>query len=425
VKTSVSLKGKWERQLAIEVPIDRLEAEFSQAYRKYQQRLELPGFRKGKVPLKTVVARYGESIRNTVIGDLLPTVLEEATREAGLVPASPPRLTKLDHEPGQPLNLTVDLDIWPEMEVQHYDQLKATRLVHQVADEEIGRQLEELRQRHATERDVDQPLARGNVLIADLQRLDQGDLPIIGERYEERYFLIGTEGAPGVPFEEQLLGIRAGEQRRVRFVREADAENPEQAGKEERFSVTVRQVRERQLPELDDEFAKDLGGRFQSLEELRQQLARQLQQNWEYIARQRLRSELLNGLIEKNPFELPAGMVDNYLESLHREEERRQRRAPEPEPEHEPEHEHSQEERQMAVRRLKSAILVEGVRKQAGIEVSEEQFGAYLQKRAEEVGAKLEDLQRSPRLGELRKELEEDEVFAFLLARAQVEEQAV
>jgi len=413
VKTNVVEKGKWERELEVEVSAERIETELMRACRNYQKRLEVPGFRKGKVPLRIIRARYGDSIRGEMISDLLPTLLEEATREAGLVPAASPRISKLEHEPGRELTFTATLDIWPEIEVEHYEKLEVTKMVHEVTEEEIEEQLKELQNRHATERSVARPLEQGDVLIADLQQLDDSGLPIIGEKFEERYFIIGEEDAPSPGFEEALIGIRGGEERAVRFAYREDLRNQELAGRQEYFRVKAREVRERSLPALDDEFAKDLGEQFQSLEQLRQHVAEQLRQRWEQISRQGLRTALIEELIKKNPFDLPGSMVDSYLESLHREEEQ------------DHEHEHTEEERRAAVRRLKSYLLIEGVRKQAGIEVSDEEFEEYLARRAEEMGVKLEDLKRSPRLGDLRRELEENEIFDLLIERAKIKEETV
>jgi len=127
VKTNVVEKGKWGRELEVEVPAERIEKELASAYKHFQKRLELPGFRKGKVPLRLIKTRYADAIRSDVINDILPTLVEEATRETGLVPAAPPKISKLDHEPGQELTFTATLDIWPEIEVEHYEGFEVTK----------------------------------------------------------------------------------------------------------------------------------------------------------------------------------------------------------------------------------------------------------------------------------------------------------
>jgi trigger factor len=315
------------------------------------------------------------------------------------------------------------------VQVESYEQLKAARLVHTVSDEEIDRQLKDLQERHATEEQVDRPLEKGDVLIADLQRLDEAGTPIIGERYEERYFVIGNENAPSPEFEEALVGITAGEERQVHFSYREDLPDQDMAGKQEHFGVQARQVRQRVLPPLDDDFAKKVGESFQSLADLKQHLSQQLQRQWEYLARQRLRSDLINDLILKNPFDLPESLVANYLESLHRREQGHQHQhhghEHDHDHEHEHDHEHNEEERGFAVRRLKTFLLIEALRKQTSVEVSDEEFETFIQQRAAEHNLDPEALKRSPRLDDLRQELLEDKIFDFLAQRAEFEEQVV
>ena len=245
VKTNVVEKGKWERELEVEVPAERIDGEVNKAYKKYQKSIQVPGFRKGKVPLKIIKSRYGASIRGDVISDLLPRLVEEATRESGLTPAAPPTIQKLDHNPGESLTFTASLDIWPEAQVENVDGLKATKMVHEVSDDEVEQQLQELQNQHATETSGSGPLEKENVLIADLQKLDTTGVPIVGEKYEERYFVIGSENAPSPEFEEALVGISVGEQRRVKFSYRDDFPNEELAGKEE-FSRSRRNKFERE-----------------------------------------------------------------------------------------------------------------------------------------------------------------------------------
>ena len=413
MKTQVTEKGQWARELAVEVEATRIDDAVNKALRRYQKRLEIPGFRKGKVPLRTVEARFGSSIRAEVLGDILPSLLEEAAREAGLRPAAPPKISQLDHEPGGNLTFTAELDVWPEIKAEHYENLAATRMVHDVADEEIDDQLEELRRHHATEQAVERPLANGDVLVADLQRLDDSGLPVIGDKYEKRHILIGDENALSPEFEEALVGLSTGEERKVRFAYRDDLPNEQLAGQTAHFAVTAHEVRERTLPELDDEFAKDLGEQFQTLDALRQHLSGQIRQRWEYMAQQRLRSELVSQLIEKNDFELPASMVDNYLDSLEREHADQDRDR---------DHTHSDEERTQATRQLKSYMLLDSVRQQAGVEVTDEEFAQFAGERAALAGVQPPDLQDAEGL---RRELENQKVFELLIAKADIKEEKV
>ena len=421
LKTSVVEKGKWERELEVEVPADRLEPEVKKALKSYQKHLEIPGFRKGRVPLNEVKRRYGDAIRGNVINDLLPVLLEEAAKETGLVPAAPPRIDKLDYEPGTPLTFTATLDIWPEIEVDNYEGLQATKLIHEVTEEEIDKQLLDIQNGQATEQLVERALDKGDVLIADLQRLDEGGLPVVGDRFEERYFLIGSEESASPEFEEAVLGISAGEERRVRFSYRKDLPNEQLAGKAEHFSVTAKEVRERQVPELDDEFAKDLGEQFADLAGLREHILKQLSRQWESVSQQKLRSDLTAELIKQNPFELPESMLQNYMRTLRRERENQQHHH------HDEEGgpDFSDEERTTAIRQLKGYLLIEAVAKKAAVEVSDEEFDEHLRQRAEGMGLEPEKLKRSAKIDDLRKEVRDSRVFEMLSERAKFSDEAV
>ena len=194
--------------------------------------------------------------------------------------------------------------------------------------------------------------------------------------------------------------------------------NEELAGKTEYFDVSAREVRERALPELDDEFAKDVGEPFATLEDLRTHISGQIQERWGYMAEQRLRSELIAQLIEKNEFDLPESMVDNYIQSVKREQQSDDEDRDENEGQ-------DQEEREQAIRRLKTFLLVEGVRKKADISVSEEELNTFAAERAEQSGVKLDELKRSGRIDDLRREFEEKKVFDLLGEKANIKEEKV
>ena len=441
MQTNLIETGKWERDLEVEIPAERMAKEMSSALRTHQKRLEIPGFRKGKVPLNLIEKRYGAAIRSGVIEDLLPRLLQEATQEAGLNPAGTPRITKLDHEPGEALSFTASLDIWPEVELDNTDGLELSRVVHEITDDELDEQLTELRNRQATEKSVERALEKGDVLIADLQRLDDKGEPVEGDRFEERYFHVGNAEAPSPEFEESLVGIEAGEERTIDFTYRDDLPNEELAGKEEHFLVTAREVRDRTLPELDDEFAKDVGEQFENLDQLKDHIRQQMTQRWEFMARQQMRGEIMDGLLERHEIEFPEGLINNYLESLRQEREAQGQGQDHDhdhdDHDHDHDHDHddhdhdhdaskfTDEERQSGERRLKSYLLMEALRSKLTVEVTDEEFDTYLEGRATEMGLSADDLKRSPRVNDLRRDLEEDKIFEQLQTTANITEKKV
>ena len=418
VRTNVIEKGQWERELEVEVPAERIDSEVATAFRRYRKRLEIPGFRKGKVPMKVIESRYGPSIRHEVVSRMLPDLVQEAAQSADIVPASTPTITLSDHEAGKPLTFKATMDIWPQIDVGNYERLAVSRMTHEVNDEEVDRELEKLRERNATEMSVERALERGDVLVADLQGLNEDGVALIGDRYEERYFLIGSDDAPSPEFEEALIGIGPGEERRVDFSYREDLPNKELAGQKRSFNVTVREIRERTLPELDDEFAKDLGDQFDSLEGLRDFLRRQLQETWDSLARRKERSDLVDGLIRGNPFDLPDRLVESYIERV-KEERDADRDGDEDPPEI------TGEERTSVIRSLKTSLLLDGLRKKLNLEVSEEETTEFFERRAQQLGFQAADLKRSPRAEDIRRELENEKIFEYLGERAEISEESV
>ena len=418
VRTNVIEKGQWERELEVEVPAERIDSEVATAFRRYRKRLEIPGFRKGKVPMKVIESRYGPSIRHEVVSRMLPDLVQEAAQSADIVPASTPTITLSDHEPGKPLTFKATMEIWPQIDVENYERLAVSRMTHEVSDEEVGRELEKLRERNATEMSVERPLEKGDVLVADLQGLNEDGVALIGDRYEERYFLIGSDDAPSPEFEEALIGIGPGEERRVDFSYREDLPNKELAGQKRSFNVTVREIRERTLPVLDDEFAKDLGDQFDSLEGLRQYLRRQLQETWDSLARRKERSDLVDGLIRGNPFDLPDRLVESYIERL------KEERSADGDGDEDPP-EITGEERTSVIRSLKTSLLLDGLRKKLNLDVSEEETTEFFERRAQQLGFQAADLKRSPRADDIRRELENEKIFEYLGERAEISEESV
>ena len=418
VRTNLIEKGQWERELEVEVPAERIDSEVATACRTYRKRLEIPGFRKGKVPMRVIESRYGASIRQDVVTRMLPDLVQEAAQAADIVPASTPTITLKEHGPGKPLAFTATMDIWPQIDVENFEGLSVTRMTHEVGDEEVGAELEKLRERNATEMSVERALEKGDVLVADLQGVTEEGVALVGDRYEERYFLIGSDDAPSPEFEEALLGIRPGEERRVDFSYREDLANKELAGQKRSFNVTAREIRERTLPELDDEFAKDLGDQFDNLEALRQYLRLQLQETWNSLARRKEQSDLIDGLIRGNPFDLPDRLIESYIERMKEEREG----------EHDHDEEHPEitgEERTGVIRSLKTSLLLDGLRKKLKLQVAQEEEAGFFEKRAQQLGYKAADLKRSPRADDIKRELENQKIFEYLGEHAEIREEPV
>jgi len=419
-KVNVTEGEDGKRTLEVEVPAATVEARLNAAYANYGKTLHLPGFRKGKIPLGIVKSRFGKAIEEEVLNDLIPEAYDQAWRTSGIEPISQPVIDEIVHAAGEPLRFKASLEVKPEIEVRNYTGLRATRPVYPVREEDLQRQIRLLRERSAEDRSVDRPAQLGDFLVADLQELDASGVPILGRRYEDRTLLIGGERTFSHDFDNQMIGVVKGEERRVRFTYNRDLSESDVAGKEAAFAVTVKDIRERILPALDDEFARDHGA--EDLKTLEDRVREGLKAQADYVARRRLETGILSTLMRENPFDPPEAMVENALNAIVEDYKK----------EHEG-HDHPvdeawirEESRDTALYQIRTRMLLEAVAKKEGLSVADEEVDAQIRRMAEAGRQSFETakraLQRNRQMDPIRRNLLSDKALQLLIDRAQIDE---
>ena len=419
-KVNVSEGEGGRRTLEVEVPAATVEARLQAAYANYSKTLNLPGFRKGKIPLSIVKSRFGKVIEGEVLNDLIPEVYDQAWRTSGIAPISQPVIDDVAYASGEPLRFKASLEVKPDIEVRNYTGLRATRPVYPARDGDVERQVRTLRERSAEDHSVERPVQLGDLVVADLQELDASGVPILGRRYENRTLLIGGERTFSHDFDNQMLGVAKGEERRVRFTYNRDLQDAELAGKEMLFSVAVKDVRERVLPALDDEFAKDHGA--ETLQALQERIREGLKAQADYVARRRLETSLLSALIQENPIDPPEAMVENTLDAIVEDYKK----------EHEG-HDHAIDEdqvreqsRDLAAYQVRTHLLLEAVAQKEGVAVSDEEVDERIRRMAEANQQSFETvkrlLQRNRQVDRIRQDLVTEKTLQFLIDRAQIDE---
>ena len=406
--------------MEVEVPAATVEARLQAAYLNYSKTLNLPGFRKGKIPLNIVKSRFGKAIEGEVLNDLIPEAYDQAWRTSGIEPVSQPVIDDVAYTSGESLRFKASLEVKPEIEARNYTGLRVTRPAYPVRDSHVERHIRGLREQSAEDRSVERPAQLGDLLVADLQELDASGVPILGRRVEDRTIFIGGERTFSHDFDNQMIGVAKGEERRVRFTYNRDLQDPDLAGREMAFSMTVKDVRERILPALDDEFAKDHGAEtFKALED---RIREGLQAQADYVARRRIETNLLSALIQENPFDPPEAMVENALNAMVEDYKK----------EHEG-HDHPIDEahvreqgRDLAVYQVRTHLLIEAVAQKEGIAVTDEEMDERIRQIAEAGRQGLEAvkraLQRNQQLDRIRRDLVAEKTIQFLIDRAQIEE---
>ncbi len=414
------------RRLEVEVDASEVGKAFERGYRALARQARVRGFRPGKAPRSVLEKLYGASLAEEIEHNLVAGTLEDAIRDSGLEPVAEPRVESDAPTPGEGFRYAVRIELKPEISLPDLDGLPARKPAVNVGDDEVDEELEDLRQRNAplVEEPEETPAAEGHTLSIDFVGRIDGQ-PFEGGSGQGMNVEIGAGGfLPG--FEEQLVGARAGEDRELRVRFPDDYGKAELAGKEAVFAVHVVDVKRRQVPELDDEFAKDMGD-FDSLAALRERVLGDLTASREATAKRELRRTLMDALIERAPFDVPAGLVERQLESQLAAARGRLGGAGLPEETLRSQVERWREDwRPAAEREVREMLLLEAVARQQEIEVDDAAVELKLSEMAGEQGVDPQRLEQAYGGDALRRmlraQLVDDRALDFLVGKAKVEE---
>jgi trigger factor len=295
-----------KREYTITVPAGDLEQEITRRLGEIGRQVRLPGFRPGKVPMQILRTRFGPSVRGEVLQSTLQASSAEAISERQLRPALPPKVDILSADEGADLEYKMAVEVLPEIPEPSFADLGIERLVVEVPDEEVDQAIERIAEQQRKSEAVERPAETGDILLVDTEgRI--GDQEIPGAGGKDRQIVLGAGSSiPG--FEDQLVGVAAGEHRKVTVTFPADYTVADLAGKEADFDVNVKEVRQRLPIAIDDELGQAVG--LENLAELRQELRQQLQRDYDAASRLRLKRSLLDKLAEGHDFPVPPGMVD-------------------------------------------------------------------------------------------------------------------
>ncbi len=310
MKTEFVDISQTQKQFTVEIPSEVVDAQIERVTRTYTKAARVPGFRPGKVPAKIVKQRFKEQILQDVARELVPRAVDEALQERGVEPVDSPDVKDFAIDEGRPLKFTATFETVPEFDPGDLTSIRVKRPLATVAPEAADQVLGRLRDRAARYEPVEgRPIAEGDAAVVDIERVDPN-----GERDKHEQVPV-TLGAPANPpgFDANLIGLAAGETKTFPIHLPEDYAVPEMANTDVTYTVTIKELRQRIVPELDDEFAKDLG-EFETLAALRERVAADLQLEAEVASKRQTRSELLKALSQRVTFDLPAVLVDREMD---------------------------------------------------------------------------------------------------------------
>jgi len=411
--------------LEVEVDAKRVRKAFDRAYRDLGRRVRVRGFRPGKAPRSVLEKLYGAAVAEEMKQTLVSETLPEAVDESGVVPVSEPSIDADALEDDAPFRYRASVEVKPEISLPDVKGLPARRPAVEVGVEDVEGELQGLRERRAPL--LDEPegtvAAPGHTLVIDYVGSIDGQ-PFDGGSAEGAIVELGTERfIPG--FEEQLEGTAAGEDTEIRVSFPEAYGAAHLAGKEALFAVHVVRVQRRDLPELDDAFAKELG-EFETMEDLRNRIRADLLEARERGAKAELRRTLMDALIERTAFEVPPGMIGRRLEQRLA-MARQQLGSAIPEDElNERLIEWRERWRPNAERDVRETLLLEAVAREVGCEVEEGEVEERIEQMARDQGIDPARLRQAygerGMLGALRAQMVEDKALEFLVSEAKVEE---
>jgi trigger factor len=416
-------EGSWSRRLSITVPAERVQRTRDAVATQITRNVRLPGFRKGKLPAKVMEQKFGRSIDQETLDRTIQEAYREALQSADFVPISQGTVDNVQFERGADVTFEVEFEVRPEVELARVSGFTASRPPAEVGEEDVDSVIERLRDERAAWHPLDEDAKPdyGDQVMVEITALDDDEQTQEGEEPRSYRFAIG-EGQAIPEVEESILTLKPGEEGDFTVHFPEDFPDEEQRGKEQHLHIKIVDAKRKELPVADDEFATSVGD-FENMEALRARILEDLQQDAVNRADADVRGQLVEQIIEANPFQVPNSMIDRYLDHMtgHAHGDGQ-----------EEEHQHTPEELERISRMregllpqaemsLKRMLVVERLAETEGLRATQDEIDARVEELAEQHDRSPSDvwiqLEKGGQLEMLEREITEDKVFEYLISQ--------
>ncbi len=410
-----------KKKIHIQVMPEAIAREMDKAVADVSKRAKIPGFRPGKAPKAVVERHYGAEIQSEVMNRLISDSYLKAVQENNLSPVDMPNITNISPlEKNTPLNFTAMVEVRPSIELGSYEGIEVKEVPVAATDEEVNQTIDRLREMYAQLEVVEgQPLEKDHTAIIDFEGFREGK-SIEGAKAAD--YMVQLDSGNLIPgFEDQLAGMNKGETRQITVTFPADYSNKDLAGKEAQFTVTLKEIKKKAMPELNDEFAKDIG-EHKSVDELKARIKEDIEARKRNDQASAQREELLGKLVDAHTFDVPEGMVEKELMSMARQQAMRLARqgmdlktfdiAS-----------FREKNRDLAMKRVKGILILDVIADREKVDVSDTELNASLAAMARSSGQKLDEVRKhydsqEGGLDSLRASLIQEKTLAHLLSKA-------
>jgi trigger factor len=422
LKIAVQESDACARRLSITVPAPRVQRTRGEVTQQIARNARLPGFRKGKLPTSLIERQFGASIQQETVDRTIQQAYREALEQEGISPISQGKVEKVEYEPGEDLSFEVELEVRPEVELGRVGGFQLTRPSAEVGEEDVDSVLERLRD----ERGTWEPLPEdakpdyADQVTVEITARDEAGEPKEGEEARSYRFVIG-EGQAIPEVEESIRTLATGEEGDFTVHFPEDFPDEERRGEAQHLHIKLVEAARKRLPELDDAFAKEVGD-FEDLAALRARILDDLRDDAKQRAESETRRQVIDQILEANPFPVPGSMVDRYLEYMTGHDPDRSHR-------HSAEEEAQMERMRSALRpqaewSLKRMLVVEKLAEREGLQATQDEIDQRVEALAKQHERSPSEvwlqLEKSGQLEALEREITEDKVFEYLLSQSTV-----
>ncbi len=321
IKESTTKESATKREIQVEIPVEDVNRQTDSLIQKYQKVARIPGFRRGHVPASIIRQRFSEEIKTDMVEALIPRFFRQEAERLSLHPVSQPRVTDLHLHEGEPLRFKAAFEVLPEIKLEGYKELRADKPEIAVSEADVEQALVDLRERHASFNPVEgRALADGDFAQVSLDGNPKAETKSgqgksgEGQPVHMDEVLVEIAGKNTMPeFTEHLRGTSAGDERTFDVNYPEDTQDKRLAGKTFSYAVKVQSIKQKSLPELNDEFAKQLG-EFQTMDDVRKVIREQIESERKHEAEHAAKDKLVAELIQRNDFEVPDSLIEQQVD---------------------------------------------------------------------------------------------------------------
>jgi len=407
-------------RLNVEIPDSDLKKEIESIYKDISKSAKIPGFRSGKAPRAVLEKRYSQEAKGELFKKVIPEAYSKALEEKKLQPVGHPKVEVTEYKENEVLRFKAELDIQPEVKLKNYSGFALTQKKVKVEDKDVEQTINNLQQQHARyEAITDRGLKFGDFAIVDWEMECEGNkVETVNDRWipiDKKYYL--------EKFCDPLVGAKGGEERDVEVTLPKEYPNELLRGKKALFHIKVKEIKERILPELNDDFAKDLG-KFDTFQKLKEELKKQLETHKEKEEQKEVKAQVVKLLLKDYSFELPGFLVENMSQDILNRALNQMQAQKVPQKEIEEQRAKLAEKaNERAEAEVRLAYLTDAIANKESIKVEKEDFEKYMMEMAQmgQNQAYLQQFFQKPENVEnLRAQLLEEKVLQFLISQGKI-----